>query len=908
MTLLALAFTALTAIEPTAAVAVPASEVSAQQERPRSAQEEVVDLGEVVVTGQRPRGSVQGDISPDIVLDAEQLRAYGAGNIAELLTALEPLTRSNRGRADAGPILLVNGRRISGFREIQGIPFEAIERTEILPEEVALTYGYTADQRVVNFVLKAQFRAVTAQAQVRGPTQGGRTSTEFETNLFRIQEGDRWSFDLERQDDGALYEDERDITRTADAGPFSLGGTVTGAPRGALLDPRLPGVVIAAVPGSATNGRASLADFAAGAGQTSPEDLIAYRTLLARRSENSASGSLTRDLNNTTSGTIRASIEDSTSESFLGLPGLLLNIPTGSAFSPFANNTQLYRYLDQPDALARTVDTLEFEAATVLDGFIGDYRWTFNGNYNRTETETQTGRGFDTTALQAGVTAGTVNPFGALPDNLLNRFADDTARSVSSLVSGELVLAGDVFELPAGGVNGTVTIGADTRSLDSESFRNGLTTETSLSRDRYRIQGNLTAPLTNRQREVLGGFGDLSANVNFGYEELSDFGGLTTLGGGLNWTPIEPLSFVGSVTLEEAAPSIQQLNDPSVVTPNVQVFDFATGQTVTVLRTDGGNADLLSDSRTVWKLGVNFKPWSARDLTFSTNYTASEIEDQVASFPTITPDLEAAFPGRFTRDATGRLVAFDARAVNYASAERQELRTGFNFSKAFGTPNAAAAAMSRLGGGRPGGGFGGFGGGGGRPPGAGGGGGSFTVQQGGPGGGGGGVRRGGSPQLPGQGRFNLSIYHTVRFQDEITIRDNLPVIDLLDGGAVGGRGGQPRNEIQVQGGVFRNGFGSFLNANWREGTRVDGGTNGQDLFFSGQTTVNLNAFLDFNQRANMLTKFPWLKNARINVGVQNLFDSRLEVTDQTGITPIGYQRDRLDPQGRVVSLNLRKLF
>jgi hypothetical protein len=186
------------------------------------------------------------------------------------------------------------------------------------------------------------------------------------------------------------------------------------------------------------------------------------------------------------------------------------------------------------------------------------------------------------------------------------------------------------------------------------------------------------------------------------------------------------------------------------------------------------------------------------------------------------------------------------------------------------------------------------------------------MMQGGPGagagGGGGGFRRGGPPQLPGQGRFNLSIYHTIRFQDEITIRANLPLIDLLDGGAVGGRGGQPRNEIQMQGGVFRNGFGSFLNANWREGTRVDGGTNGQDLFFSGQTTVNLNAFLDFNQRANLLTKFPWLKNARVNIGVQNLFDSRLEVTDQAGATPLGYQRDRLDPQGRVVSLNLRKLF
>ena len=68
--------------------------------------------------------------------------AYGASNIAELLTYLEPLTRSSRGRADGQPVLLVNGRRISGFREIQGMPSEAIERIDILPEEVALEYGY----------------------------------------------------------------------------------------------------------------------------------------------------------------------------------------------------------------------------------------------------------------------------------------------------------------------------------------------------------------------------------------------------------------------------------------------------------------------------------------------------------------------------------------------------------------------------------------------------------------------------------------------------------------------------------------------------------------------------------------------------------------------------------------------
>ena len=42
---------------------------------------------------------------------------------------------------------------------------------------------------------------------------------------------------------------------------------------------------------------------------------------------------------------------------------------------------------------------------------------------------------------------------------------------------------------------------------------------------------------------------------------------------------------------------------------------------------------------------------------------------------------------------------------------------------------------------------------------------------------------------------------------EIVIATGLPILDLLDGSATGSRGGSSRNEIQAQGGVFRNGMG-----------------------------------------------------------------------------------------------------
>ena len=103
-------------------------------------------------------------------------------------------------------------------------------------------------------------------------------------------------------------------------------------------------------------------------------------------------------------------------------------------------------------------------------------------------------------------------------------------------------------------------------------------------------------------------------------------------------------------------------------------------------------------------------------------------------------------------------------------------------------------------------------------------------------------------------------------------------------------------------------MGAFLNANWRQSTRVDGGTGGSDLDFSDQTTVNLNVFADLSSQASWVARFPLLKGSRINFGVQNLFDSRTEVTSSAGTVPLNYQPDFLDPVGRVFTISLRKIL
>ena len=92
--------------------------------------EDAAVVEEVVVTAQRRRGAALGDIPPEFELNAAEIRALGAGSITELLETLEPQIRSNRGRGGGSPVVMLNGRRISGFSVLRGIPPEATERCE----------------------------------------------------------------------------------------------------------------------------------------------------------------------------------------------------------------------------------------------------------------------------------------------------------------------------------------------------------------------------------------------------------------------------------------------------------------------------------------------------------------------------------------------------------------------------------------------------------------------------------------------------------------------------------------------------------------------------------------------------------------------------------------------------------
>ncbi len=158
-------------------------------------------------------------------------------------------------------------------------------------------------------------------------------------------------------------------------------------------------------------------------------------------------------------------------------------------------------------------------------------------------------------------------------------------------------------------------------------------------------------------------------------------------------------------------------------------------------------------------------------------------------------------------------------------------------------------------------------------------------------------------------RVFVSLYHNWYLADAITLGDGLPALDLLDGGAVEFGGGRRRHEVEVQAGAFKRGLGARIDATWRSGTGIRGsGGAADDLRFGDFATVNLSLFANLADRFGGSAAPGWLKGMRATIGITNLFDTRPHVRDRAGMTPLSYQPVYLDPLGRTIGVNLRKVF
>jgi iron complex outermembrane recepter protein len=856
-------------------------------------------VSELVVTAEQKAepGAVIGDIKPDLQLAPQDVATYGVSTITELLDELAPEIGSNSGRGGEGPAILLNGRRISGFNEIRNLPTEAILRVDILPEEAALKYGFSANQRVVNIVLKDNYGSETTELAGGASMAGGGATGQAEAGMTRIAGEHRFNLDLKYNPQASLTEADRNVI------PLSTGPVL---------------------------------DLAG-----NPVDVRRFRTLIPESQKVSANAVFTHPIFADISATLNATFEATTSEAQRGLPSVSLFSP--SSAGPVA----IDRLATGFGPLNQDAETWTGHLGLSLNRDISKWRLALTGNYDHADNRNSNDTGIDAGALQAALTAGSVvvSPSGPIPANLLVLRAQDTSHSKSDTGNIQLIASGPLFSVPAGPVRASFRIGASGSAFSSESERFAGRQSADFSRTDGNGQASIDVPLTSRKANILPMLGDISVNTHAAVDQVSGFGTLTTFGYGVHWTPITGLSILASHLHDQAAPSQAQLEAPLLLTPGTRIFDFVTGQTVDVIQVSGGNPALTSDNRDRTSIRVTFQPFAAKQLIFRADYNKIHIKNPIATFPAATADIEAAFPDRFIRDAEGELTEVDYRPVNFASQDTSSLKWGFDYSRPIGPavappPRGGALAQLRraapgaggaLAGRRPGGADGGpdTGPGPGGPdggPGAGPDGGATPAADapppGGPGGfagrgpGGGGPGGGGRGGRGGaqDGRLRISVFHTIFFDNKYLVRSGGPVLDFLNGASQGGLGGQPRHEVQAQINIAERGFGAELNADWKSGSSVKGGLAGAlgaasgDLDFSGIVKVNARLFAELDKRKALMDRAPWLKGSRLTFSVSNIFDQRVSVHDANGVTPLSFQPAYIDPLGRTWRIGFRKVF
>ncbi|TRD10588.1 hypothetical protein FGU71_01030 [Erythrobacter insulae] len=605
--------------------------------------EQGVGVGEIVVSAGRLRGQLNVEQAPLLELGEEDIAAEGVTSISELITQISNQTGSARGRGGGGrPVILINGIRVGSFREFANYPPESLARVEVFPEETAQRFGFPPDRRVINLILKDDYRNAEVEFEFEGPSRGGYNVREQQLGFLQIANGARINVNLEASDTSLLTEDERDIIQT----PSSI-SDIAGDP-----------------------------------------DQAAFRSLIA--DSRSLEGNISwakAFIDSGTSVSANINYDRSDRRTLQGLNTVLLTDDSGnSAVRTFGADTPLEQRV--------AVDTISSSGSITKP--VNAFRLTTTFDASIAETTREIDRRFDTTTFEADALAGTFALDGALPSSVAPGFEVADSRNISASTLN--TLRGPLADLPAGELLATFDVGYNWTNLQSSDSRTLQSAD--LTRGELSTGVNLVIPITSRRTGFADALGSFSLNAQIGLDHLSDFGTLGDYTIGLTWEPTDTLNLSATYIQREVAPSLSALGDPEVTTFNAPVFDFTNGETVLANVTTGGNPDLLAETQRDWKFAANWELPFWENTRFTVEYVRNRSDDVTSGFPVISPEIEAAFPGRVTRDAGGRLLAVDNRAVTFAETRADRLQFGLSTRGSIG----GSSRGGRPGGGPPGGG------------------------------------------------------------------------------------------------------------------------------------------------------------------------------------------------------------
>lgn len=819
-------------------------DVAAEQVSQRAAPPGVIvplnDPDEIVVTAAR-RGEAK--VAAETEFAEDEIAAQGADSIQDLLARLAPFIDGS----GEEPVILINGKPVGFDRSILSYPAEALDRLAVLKPEAAAQYGEPAGKRVVNLVLKKSFSTLNVDAGADFATAGGQYSGTLSVGRTAIEGDTRWNAQARIGGDSAFRKTARNIPPRD--GIFDSVGFVS-APGGGEIDPALSLaagrlVTAAGIPIGALNGMPDLDDFAATADALHPVDPNRFETLQSARRSASFGIGVTRPLGDF-SASLNLNATRNSSEGERGLPMASLVIPAGHPWSPFADDVVLTRPFAGERPLRNDNSSTALSGSLTVNGAIDGWQTSLAVSYSRIRAVNFFENGVDVARVQQRIDAADpgFNPYGVWDEGLM---IATRGRTKGENLNARLNVSKAIFDLPAGPLTWNLTASAgrnSTQSQQSDALGNPATAH-NITRSQSSGQTSLSIPISRRGEGGIGFLGDLSADLNASVQTMTNSRAQKRFGSNISWSPSPIIQLRGSIDYAQTAPSFDELDAP-IVTTVTRIFDYARQEVAEPVWITGGNPDLAGGSRQNLSLGALVRPLGSQLLTVNVGYRQSVAKGGLASFPELTPAIEAAFPERVTRDAEGRLVMVDARPINIARDTDTSLSSG---------------VALRLGPARR-------------------------------------RERGAAPGDPLQ--LSIALNHSWRLKSELLTRPGIPAIDQL------ADSGQSRHSLSLQITAGKRGIGANVNGNWSSASTV---SNADRLFrFKPPLTFNLSMFVEPGRLAKQSSPGGLTKDLKISFDIQNVFNGYRRITLDDGSIPPGYTRDEIDPLGRTVRINVRKRF
>ncbi|MET4682810.1 TonB-dependent receptor [Brevundimonas faecalis] len=376
------------------------------------------------------------------------------------------------------------------------------------------------------------------------------------------------------------------------------------------------------------------------------------------------------------------------------------------------------------------------------------------------------------------------------------------------------------------------------------------------------FRGSLAVPLSKAGAENGVGhlLGDVLLTLGGSLRETGSGGG-NEVNASLAWTPLKGVNLNALWSTSTEAVPEQQRSEPAYDGDPRVVFDFRNGEAVEIIPLLGGNPDLRPPSSERLSLTASLGPFTSWSLAANLGYQRAEATDGIGVLPDLTEEVEAAFPDRFVRDGSGRLISVDYRPLNLGSSLNEGLTAGLNFNLPRPAGGGAAANEAMV--------------------------------------------------------LRLALNYSLKLTDSLSLLPGRPETDRLRGDG----GGTSRQSANLTLDARKGRWGVNASARWTEGyrsRRFSGRDDAGDLVTSDFASVDLR--FSFQMTSSASRSGPRSGDAgqgggrrrsqgmQLGLDISNLFDARPEARLGDGSPAPGFGRDDRDPLGRTVRLTLQRRF